>query len=128
MYGQRIGLAYRGILYENHNASRYAPTPDLYAGEWIVVQKRDGFRWYWLLAFETTSAFFVIGAAIIAFRDISVWAKYVCTVIVALALHQASRYGERLRQRLGPQWVDRPISWRLFWWSVTVIAVLAPAF
>ena len=93
-----------------------------------MEEKRNGFRWHWLLASEATFAFFAIGVKIVAFRDISVWAKYVCTLILAVALHHAGRYGERLRQRLGSQWIDRPISWRVFWWSVTVIGVLALAF
>jgi cytochrome bd-type quinol oxidase subunit 1 len=63
----------------------------------MMAEKETGFQWYWLLASEVTFAFFAIGVYIIAFRDISPWAKYVCTLIVAVATYEASEYGKRLR-------------------------------
>jgi hypothetical protein len=92
-----------------------------------VAEKSQSFQWYWLLAREVTFAFYVIGVRIVVIRDIPPWAKFVFMFVLGLATHEASRYGERLRQRLGSKWVDRPTSWRVFWWSVAVIAVLTIA-
>lgn len=85
----------------------------------------NGFRWYWLLESETTVAFLVLGASSVILFEIPVWTKIVCIVALGMARDRARRYRDRLCERLGSEWMDRPKSWKVFWWLFTVIVLVA---
>ena len=105
------------------------PTLVCTLAEYVMVEDEwNRFRWYWLLEPEATAAFFLLGADIIVLLDIPFWVKAVCIPILGIACNRASRYRDRLQERLSSQWVDRPISWRMFWWSFAAIALLGAVF
>jgi hypothetical protein len=85
---------------------------------------RRGFRWYWLLELEATTAAFVTGACLLMLLRIPVWAMFVGIFALGIGCDRAGRYRDRLRERLDSQWIDRPIVWRAVWWSFTIIVLL----
>jgi hypothetical protein len=91
-----------------------------------MAKVRDGFRWYWLLAPEATNAVIVVGIGLMGVLiNIPVTVKTLAAIALVIGGTTANSYADRLRKRLGSEWVDRPRSWKIFWWLFIVIVVLA---
>jgi len=69
-----------------------------------------------------------LGVSAVLLIDIHVWAKVISIVVIGLAYEGAADYRDHLQEQLGSEWIDRPRSWKIFWWSFAVIALLVGVF
>jgi hypothetical protein len=88
------------------------------------------FHWYWLLGIEVRICAVVttLGAILLLY----VW-LHVSSSVMVIAMPGVvigieggvSTWRDRLHTRLGAEWIDSPIGWKAFWWSLTLIICFA---